>query len=137
MPTPPHTEDNQSLGQTPCIMKEKNNNRKLITKGGLSQPCQYIQATKIVKQKQDSKSLSKEIIHKLDINSLPLKKRFRAVLTKTAILTYSLHKVKKNEDINVKIDKNKKREVNIVPGVIRHTSCPDDSLAYYLNYDKE
>ena len=112
-------------------MEEKNNNRKLITKGGLSQPCRYIQATKIVKQKQDSKSLSKEIIHKLDINSLPLKKRFRAVLT------YSLHKVKKNEDINVKIDKNKKREVNIVPGVIRHTSCPDDSLAYYLDYDKE
>ena len=24
--------------------------------------------------------------------------------------------------------------VNVLPGVIRHTSCPDNTLAYYYNY---
>ena len=27
-----------------------------------------------------------------------------------------------------------RRTVNILPGVIRHTSSPDSSLAYYYNY---
>ena len=29
-----------------------------------------------------------------------------------------------------------KRKVNIIPGVIRHTSCPNSHLAFYLKYNK-
>ena len=67
---------------------------------------------------------------------MPLKKRFGTVLSKTAILTYRMNRMKKKEDINLNSENPKNAEVLIVPGVIRHTSCPDNHLAYYFNYEK-
>ena len=114
-------------------MEEENNNKIVFRKDRPSQPYKDITA---VKQKHNSTFPSKSFIHKLDKNSLPLKKRCHGVLTKTAILTFNLDRVKKTEDVVLKTENNKKGEVMVVPGVIRHTSCPDNFLAYYLNYDK-
>ena len=34
-----------------------------------------------------------------------------------------------------KMVKPEPKQAKIIPGVIRHTSCPDNTLAYYYNYN--
>ena len=71
---------------------------------------------------------------------LPLKKRFGENLANSnlnltkAPCEYSNPWIKiKQED--KKMVKPEPKKAKILPGVIRHTSCPDNTLAYYYNYN--
>ena len=126
MPREDHSENPPGIRETFCDMEKKNKNRSIATMERHSKPCEDYPVAKIMKHKHD-----KEYIHKIEKNNLPLKKRFGTVLSKTAILTYKMNRIKKKEDLNLNLVNPKNKEVLIVPGVIRHTSCPDNHLAYY------
>ena len=110
---------------------------------------QYHIKTKLT-QTQDSKSLSKEIFSKRYNNNsnLPLKKRFCITLTEKYLkiikeeeislrcLEQKEQNTKSSEEMNQNLQHIEKRKVDIIPGVIRHTSCPNIHLAFYFKYDK-
>ena len=100
-------------------------------------------------QKQNSKSLSKGIISRRYYNNnLPLKKRFCITLTEKYLkiikeeeislrcLEQKEQNTKSSEEMNQNLQHNVVRKVDIIPGVIRHTSCPNIHLAFYFKYDK-
>ena len=79
-------------------------------------------------------------------NKLPPKKRFGTALEN---LSFTISKeaetqnnpwIQKQQKITNRakmennLEKPEARKVKILPGVIRHTSCPDRYLAYYYNY---
>ena len=86
--------------------------------------------------------------HSCTENKLPLKKRFGGKLENfhftNAIEEYTnpwvqmQHKYlnNSNEDFNI-LKKPEPKKAKILPGVIRHTSCPDNTLAYYYNYSMQ
>ena len=107
---------------------------------------QYYMKTKLT-QTQDSKSLSKEIFSKRynNNNNLPLKKRFCITLTKKCMeitkeekrpLVLKEKNTKSSEEMNQNLQHIENRKVDIIPGVIRHTSCPNIHLAFYFKYNK-
>ena len=110
---------------------------------------QYYIKTKLT-QTQDSKSLSKEIFSKRynNNNNLPLKKRFCITLTEKYLkiikeeeislrsLEQKEQNTKSSEEMSQNVQHIEKRKVDIIPGVIRHTSCPNIHLAFYFKYDK-
>ena len=110
---------------------------------------QYYMKTKLT-QTQDSKSLSKEIFSKRYNNNsnLPLKKRFCITLTEKYLkiikeeeislrcLEQKEQNTKSSEEMNQNLQHIENRKVDIIPGVIRHTSCPNIHLAFYFKYDK-
>ena len=74
---------------------------------------------------------------------LPLKKRFGTTLENPYFSSMKEPKrnliekqqtINRTEETEHKLGKPEARKVKILPGVIRHTSCPDISLAYYYNY---
>ena len=78
---------------------------------------------------------------------LPLKKRFGFSLddSKPNITTLSENSnpwIEKQKDYmktgtegDKKLLKPEPKKAKILPGVIRHTSCPNNTLAYYYNYN--
>ena len=72
---------------------------------------------------------------------LPLKKRFGATF-ENLYFNFGKEPEKHNnpwiqnrtEKIENILQKTESRNANILPGVIRHTSCPNRSLAYYYDY---
>jgi hypothetical protein len=68
-----------------------------------------------------------------DPRKLPLKKRFGATFENGGL------NVKKEAETHQSSIIPKQEEplqtVHILPGVIRHTSCPDSSLAFYYKYN--
>ena len=92
-------------------------------------------------QKQDSKF--KEVINKR-YNNLPLKKRFCINLTEKylkiikeeEISLRCLEQKKQNTKSSEEMNHIEKRKVDIIPGVIRHTSCPNIHLAFYFKCNK-
>ena len=110
---------------------------------------QYYIKTKLT-QTQDSKLLSKEIFSKRynNNNNLPLKKRFCITLTEKYLkiikeeeislrcLEQKEQNTKSSEEMSQNVQHIEKRKVDIIPGVIRHTSCPNIHLAFYFKYDK-
>ena len=125
-------ENPPSLGKNNLEMDEKSNITLIATKERLSKPCQDFQVPTKMEQRH-----YKEFIHKIYKNNLPLKKRFSAVLSEKAILNNNLQRLKKKEDLPLNSEEPKNKDVIIIPGVIRHTSCPDTYLAYYFNYEKQ
>ena len=97
-------------------------------------------------QKQNYKSLFKGIIgRRYYNNNLTLKKRFCITLTKKCMKITKEEKIplvekeqntKSSEEMNQNLKHIEKRKVDIIPGVIRHTSCPNIHLAFYFKYDK-
>ena len=98
-------------------------------------------------QKYEKKANSEEFVSRTKQNNLPLKKRFGATLednsanytkepeTYSKTWTQKKQNMKRSEkEHNAK--KPEERKARILPGVIRHTSCPDSYLAYYYKYDK-
>ena len=81
-----------------------------------------------------------------DQSQLPLKKRFGAKLENSCFTisaepeTHNNPWIQKQQKITNKtklennLEKPEAIKVRILPGVIRHTSCPDRYLAYYYNY---
>ena len=80
-------------------------------------------------------------------NMLPLKKRFGISLDYSNLnLRTTPHEhtklriqmqqdyIKSTTDKDKKLLKPKPKKAKILPGVIRHTSCPNNTLAYYYNY---
>ena len=77
---------------------------------------------------------------------LPLKKRFGATFEHAHFSSMKESKkhnqpliekqqtINRTEEMEQNFQKPEARQVKILPGVIRHTSCPDISLAYYYNY---
>ena len=110
---------------------------------------QYYIKTKLT-QTQDSKSLSKEIFSKRynNNNNLPLKKRFCITLTEKYLkiikeeeislrcLEQKEQNTKSSEEMSQNVQHIEKRKVDIIPGVIRHTSCPNIHIAFDFKYDK-
>ena len=88
---------------------------------------------KNVKPNKQQQTFSEEFGNVAKKNNLPLKKRFCGTFVE------ELGNKKKYEDTNNKsrVEKEPKEERNakILPGVIRHTSCPDSYLAFYFKYD--
>ena len=65
--------------------------------------------------------------------NLPLKKRFCGMFEEDMC-----NRQKDEDTINrcgVKQEHGKERNAKILPGVIRHTSCPDSYLAFYFKYE--
>ena len=97
-------------------------------------------------QKYDSKF--KEIINKRYNNNLPLKKWFCSTWTEKGVkiikeeelsirsLEQKEEHTKNSVEINQTLQQIKNTKVEIIPGVIRHTSCPNIHLAFYLKYNK-
>ena len=108
---------------------------------------QYYIKTKLI-QKQDSQSLSKDIISRRSNNNLPLKKRccitltekYPKIIKEEEILLRSLEQkeqhTKRSEEMNQNLQHVEKRKVDVIPGVIRQTSCPNIHLAFYFKYDE-
>ena len=79
-------------------------------------------------------------------SKLPLKKRFgttfenphfNSMKEKETRNNHLIEKQQTNirtEEMEQNVEKPEARRVKILPGVIRHTSCPDRYLAYYYNY---
>ena len=80
-------------------------------------------------------------------NMLPLKKRFGISLDYSNLnlrTTPNEHTnpwiqmqqdyIKATTDEDKKLLKPEPKKTKILPGVIRHTSCPNNTLAYYYNY---
>ena len=61
-------------------------------------------------------------------NNLPPKKRFE---------NQNVPSYKEGEasSLNKEYKTEESKTVSILPGVIRHTACPDSSLAYYYDYN--
>ena len=59
-------------------------------------------------------------------NSLPPKKRFE---------NQNFNSWKEGPQPNEESKTEERQKVSILAGVIRHTSCPDNTLAYYYNYN--
>jgi hypothetical protein len=98
-------------------------------------------------QKYEKKANSEEFVSRTNQNNLPLKKRFGKTSKETCgdftkePETYSKTLALKKQNIKRSekehnVQKPKERKARILPGVIRHTSCPDSYLAYYYKYDK-
>ena len=69
-----------------------------------------------------------------EFNYLPLKKRICAAYYEKHCSIKEKNGNEEDEEI-IEIGKNPKKGIKIQPGVIRHTSCPDTNLAFYLKYD--
>jgi hypothetical protein len=80
-------------------------------------------------------------------NMLPLKKRFGIYLGDSSLNLATRPYDQDNPWIEMQKDNNKDiteedkkllkpepKKAKILPGVIRHTSCPNNTLAYYYNY---
>ena len=73
-------------------------------------------------------------------SQLPLKKRFGTSIENSCFPIYQEQEriknpwIQKQQNMENNLQKPEARRVSISPGVIRHTSCPDRSLAYYYNY---
>ena len=77
-------------------------------------------------------------------SQLPPKKRFGAKLENSCFTisaepeTHNNLRIQKQQKITNKMEldlqKPEAKQAKIIPGVIRHTSCPDTYLAYYYNY---
>jgi hypothetical protein len=64
-------------------------------------------------------------------NNLPHKKRFE----NQNIPSYKEDKASSQQIQNQESKTEESKAVSILPGVIRHTSCPNNSLAYYYDYN--
>merc|ERR1712128_162861 len=114
MPKEAHLENPSGIRETSCGMDKKNKNRPIATMERCSKPREDFPVPKNMKHKHD-----KDYIHEIEKKTLPLKKRFGTVLSKTAILTHRMNRMKKKEDHNLSSENPKNAEVLIVPGVIR------------------
>ena len=68
-----------------------------------------------------------------DMSYLPLKKRICAAYYEKREETGNEEKGEDEEIIE--IETNPRKWIKIQPSVIRHTSCPNTKLAFYLKYD--
>ena len=66
-------------------------------------------------------------------NKLPLKKRFGIIRENLTERETKEENRKAPEDPD-KLKTGETKQANIIPGVIRHGSCPNNTLAYYYNY---
>ena len=73
-------------------------------------------------------------------SSLPLKKRHGGMFEDSKVDPW----IQKQQNIESKrsktdtnILKSEDKKAAILPGVIRHTSCPENTLAYYYNYSNQ
>ena len=64
-------------------------------------------------------------------NNLPPKKRFE----NQHVPSYTEDEASSQQIQNQESKTEESKAVSILPGVIRHTSCPNNSLAYYYNYN--
>ena len=82
-------------------------------------------------------SLENRTGEELPMSSLPFRKRYTREM-KDAIKTQSTDTGNGEQNLQSSETKNEKDQgenelVKIIPGVIRHTSSPDHSFAYYFN----
>ena len=116
----------------------------------------YEQDEKVINENQqylDNSCSSKSNVDKRGFHQnlsnqsqLPPKKRFGTTLENSYFSiskeaeTYKSPWIPKQQMTNRGMEKNlqmpEPRKVTILPGVIRHTSCPDRPLAYYNSYEK-
>ena len=69
--------------------------------------------------------------------NLPLKERISADVDEKIEQNKNL-KMKENNEKFLRVRKDLQiqgRDAQLVPGVIRHTSCPDSYLAFYFKYE--
>ena len=72
-----------------------------------------------------------------DTSYLPLKKRICAAYYEknSSIREETGNEEKGDDEEIIEIETNPRKWIKIQPGVIRHTSCPNTNLAFYLKYD--
>ena len=114
--------------------------KKMMDRGVITQNKNVLKTKSFIDLEFENNSVSSEESledSNTSKNELPFKKRFGAPIMNKH--SEPLMKIKQNhlyarEEEEKHFGKSESKKADILPGVIRHTSCPKSTLAFYYHY---